>query len=639
MERPPFNRRLVSPSDVRRLLTASVSMVIGVPLVRRRMHPASTQSWCYRSHTARMIQSSTKTSVSAYSAFLDILNETTGIKPVDESKICPVLDSSDKHPGISPRFQRGSLQPNTRSRCHDPPGFLAIDPRELDFEDPEIDNFDCNDEILDWSHEANELKRLQSTYKKHSSEAQTGKRSQPPAPLTHQFLQAFLKSLRLVDRKIGDIDSKMLAFRNLTELSLTGNHLEAVGHLPKSLKTLHLNANRIQMMPFLGGLTALQHVGLAYNQIKAFRAASSTMSPKPRAGPRDLFPASLVSLDVSWNSLESLDEIVETLQGLPNLKALVLMGNPIGLFEHYRRQSIHGLQRLVSLDDVPVPVFEREGILRELASGLSMIRYREAALKLHVHDVEGLSPIEPVAPENPEQPPDRHFFNIDVVVTGYNKHRISTSLKEWTGEAVVMDFSKTVAFPVGKQLRDAFSVGVDVLLVRKKYVFKQEPKAVETNELSSSRPNSGDRLKSAGKGRLAVDKDKDKKKGGKAAAEEEAPWVPALHEVAVVAEGRLDTHIFLENQFVIKETIALSLCCDWTETEIPPAPVVRLSLQLHPQRTDAAHVSIPVDEDTVGLGGGEGPGCGSGPPPVDAEQSGAAQAHNRPPSSKPKKKK
>ena len=61
--------------------------------------------------------------------------------------------------------------------------------------------------------------------------------------LTREFVQGFMKTLRLHDEKIHDMDENILQFRNLKELSLTGNYIENVQHLPPSIEILHLNAN------------------------------------------------------------------------------------------------------------------------------------------------------------------------------------------------------------------------------------------------------------------------------------------------------------------------------------------------------------------------------------------------------------
>ncbi|KAJ3269298.1 hypothetical protein HK104_005148 [Borealophlyctis nickersoniae] len=65
-------------------------------------------------------------------------------------------------------------------------------------------------------------------------------------PLTTDFIFSYFTTLRLHDRKINCIDSAMTQFKNLKELSLTGNWVEVVENLPSGLEILHLNANRYQ---------------------------------------------------------------------------------------------------------------------------------------------------------------------------------------------------------------------------------------------------------------------------------------------------------------------------------------------------------------------------------------------------------
>jgi Leucine-rich repeat (LRR) protein len=121
-----------------------------------------------------------------------------------------------------------------------------------------------------------------------------------------------LKTIRLYNRKITEIDKGLLLYSKLQEISLTGNFIENIQNIPSLVKVLHLNANRIKNLPYLGNLTDLIHIGLSFNYIQSFPS-------------NKIFPNNLTSLDLSMNSLYDLVETVNAIKYLSNLKIATFM--------------------------------------------------------------------------------------------------------------------------------------------------------------------------------------------------------------------------------------------------------------------------------------------------------------------------
>jgi Leucine-rich repeat (LRR) protein len=57
-----------------------------------------------------------------------------------------------------------------------------------------------------------------------------------------------LKTVRLQNQKISEIDPGLSIYSDIEVLSLTGNFIEKVENLPRLIKILHLNANKYILM-------------------------------------------------------------------------------------------------------------------------------------------------------------------------------------------------------------------------------------------------------------------------------------------------------------------------------------------------------------------------------------------------------
>ncbi|XP_075710821.1 leucine-rich repeat-containing protein 43 [Rhinoderma darwinii] len=168
-----------------------------------------------------------------------------------------------------------------------------------------------------------------------------------PETITDEFIYSSFKQLRVVDKKITEVDEQLLTFQNLEELVLSANKLKTVysDNLPRKLKMLELCSNHISSLKDLSmnPPPLLQHLGLAYNRIQC---SSESLFLTANIWP------TLVSLDLSFNDLTELFNLVSRISTLQNLRILMLQGNPLTFITSYRGYTIDCLPNLCVLDDV-----------------------------------------------------------------------------------------------------------------------------------------------------------------------------------------------------------------------------------------------------------------------------------------------
>ncbi|NXO29909.1 LRC43 protein, partial [Cisticola juncidis] len=183
-----------------------------------------------------------------------------------------------------------------------------------------------------------------------------------------------VKSLRILDKGVEEVDEGLLQFQQLEELILSANHISRVpsGHLPRTLKVLELCCNAVSDLQDLCARPPpeLQHLGLGHNRL---------CGPSQEKHLTVDFWPNLVSLDLSFNSLTDLLELVSQLSTLQNLHVLVLQGNPLALIPTYRGFLVDSLPKLAILDDIHIWPEERQqfhGLARQpelLRSGARVV--------------------------------------------------------------------------------------------------------------------------------------------------------------------------------------------------------------------------------------------------------------------------
>jgi hypothetical protein len=153
------------------------------------------------------------------------------------------------------------------------------------------------------------------------------------------FIMGLFTELSWKNCELISLDKQMQRFVQLKELNVSGNLLEAVRNLPKNLVVLSAYANHIKSLDTSSGVPPLLHLGLGYNKL------ASLIDVLP-------FASTLVSLDVSFNHLVSLEELCEVLASLPRLKHVWVAGNPVAMAKHYRVALLARLPGLESLDGI-----------------------------------------------------------------------------------------------------------------------------------------------------------------------------------------------------------------------------------------------------------------------------------------------
>ncbi|KAL0848975.1 hypothetical protein ABMA28_013361 [Loxostege sticticalis] len=149
--------------------------------------------------------------------------------------------------------------------------------------------------------------------------------------------------LRVNDTQMTELDSGLLEYKNLVNLNLCGNYLSEIDGklIPPGVRSLELQANRIsdiglsvEHLPF-----DLLYLGLSRNflnndYIEAFGR----------------LPFHITVLDLSDNDIYDLEPLLDVLMRLPNLRALLLVGNPCAVCAAYARTTLMRLPHLKWLD-------------------------------------------------------------------------------------------------------------------------------------------------------------------------------------------------------------------------------------------------------------------------------------------------
>ncbi|NXK64203.1 LRC43 protein, partial [Sylvietta virens] len=192
-----------------------------------------------------------------------------------------------------------------------------------------------------------------------------------------------VRSLRILDKGVEEVDEGLLRFQQLEELILSANNISRVtsAHLPRTLKFLELCFNAVDDLQDLCARPPpeLQHLGLGYNRLRGpSQEKHLTM---------DFWP-NLVSLDLSFNILTDLLELVSQLSTLQNLHILVLQGNPLALIPTYRGFLVDSLPKLSILDDIHIWPEERQQF-HGLARQPELTR-SEARVVVSIGEMKGL---------------------------------------------------------------------------------------------------------------------------------------------------------------------------------------------------------------------------------------------------------
>ncbi|XP_018412291.1 PREDICTED: leucine-rich repeat-containing protein 43 [Nanorana parkeri] len=215
-----------------------------------------------------------------------------------------------------------------------------------------------------------------------------------PDVITEQFIHSYFRCIRVVDQEVTEVDDELLKFHNLEELVLSANKLTTVSscNLPRTLKVLELCSNHISSLQdlTLNSPPVLQHLGLAHNKIQ--------LSSESTYLTADFWPT-LVSLDLSFNDLTDLFDLISRLCTLHKLRILVLQGNPLTFIPAYRGYTIDSLKKLCVLDDISILPDEKHKYAGLFEQKESLTN--KATLFVHIGKVHGIpNPSNVTEPQN-----------------------------------------------------------------------------------------------------------------------------------------------------------------------------------------------------------------------------------------------
>ncbi|XP_028314206.1 leucine-rich repeat-containing protein 43-like isoform X2 [Gouania willdenowi] len=205
-----------------------------------------------------------------------------------------------------------------------------------------------DDDDEEWSPQASALRRLAVL---------------TPERLLHSdFIYKYFTSLSIVGRDVSVIDDGLLKFSKLEKLVLSANNVSEVSaeNLPASLQVLELCSNRLGS---LSGLTSrgslqLQHLGLSCTSLSSMEDTTClTGTHWPQ----------LVSLDLSDCEFQSQRVLLRALSTLPQLRTLMLEGNPFTLTPSYPGLTVDSLPQLTYLDQSRISHHQRH-LFRGLAT-------------------------------------------------------------------------------------------------------------------------------------------------------------------------------------------------------------------------------------------------------------------------------
>ncbi|KAM9371589.1 leucine-rich repeat-containing protein 43 [Phaethornis superciliosus] len=192
-----------------------------------------------------------------------------------------------------------------------------------------------------------------------------------------------IRSLRIVGKEVEEVDEGLLQFKQLEELILSTNQISRItsANLPQTLKVLELCCNAVADLQELCAqpLPELQHLGLGYNRLcSPWQDKYLTANCWPN----------LVSLDLSFNSLTDLLDLVSQLSSLHKLRILLLQGNPLALIPTYRGFLVDSLPKLLILDDIHIEPEERDQF--HGLAGQPELSRSEARVVVSIGEIKGV---------------------------------------------------------------------------------------------------------------------------------------------------------------------------------------------------------------------------------------------------------
>lgn len=181
-----------------------------------------------------------------------------------------------------------------------------------------------------------------------------------------------VRSLHLDNNNISKIEG-LDRMTELRSLHLGGNRISEIGNLESNveLRQLNLEGNAIWRVGNVRQLVKLETLNLSANRVENLEDLSDL---------REL-PA-LANLDISHNSIEAEEGVIEFWSDYKGLKVLRYHGNPgVRHISHYRKRMVNALPQLTYMDERPVFPVERKSFQAWAEGGLTAMH--EATKKFH----------------------------------------------------------------------------------------------------------------------------------------------------------------------------------------------------------------------------------------------------------------
>lgn len=150
-------------------------------------------------------------------------------------------------------------------------------------------------------------------------------------------------------RHFTSIGADLACLPHLELLDVSANEIDRfqAGARADALEILQCYSNKFASLTSLPNMGNLRFLGLGFNDIASLPLDLARRTPN------------LASLDLAFNSLRSLDDVVAALRKCRKLRQVFLAGNPCALLESYRVRLVVQLPALETVDDAEVTGAER----------------------------------------------------------------------------------------------------------------------------------------------------------------------------------------------------------------------------------------------------------------------------------------
>jgi dynein assembly factor 1 len=192
-----------------------------------------------------------------------------------------------------------------------------------------------------------------------------------------------VRSLHLDNNNISKIEG-LDRMTELRSLHLGGNRISEIANLEANLdlRQLSLEGNAIRHVANLRHLSKLETVNLSANRIESLKDLSEIQEL-----------AALSNFDISHNSIEESEGVVDFWAECTSLKVLRYHGNPgVRHISHYRKLIINAMPQLTYMDERPVFPVERKSCKAWAEGGFEAMH---EAKKAHARERQAACGVDP----------------------------------------------------------------------------------------------------------------------------------------------------------------------------------------------------------------------------------------------------